>query len=90
VEEVGCRVVGHRREAGPPRHDGADAVARGEPLPTEDEHLVVLEAVRRVQLGASAVLLLHDEALVGHQTATDGIEHRLAQLHEEQPMLDQF
>ena len=84
VEEVRRRVVRHRREAHRPRHDGADAVAGGEALALEDEHLVVAEPdARRDELGPRAGLVVLDVARVGDLAAARRIERRLAQLRLE-------
>ena len=84
LQEVRAGVVRHRREANGPRHARADAIARGEARPAEEERLVALEAIGIHELGdvAGAVVEL-DRAGIGHLTAAGRIERRLAQLREE-------
>ena len=79
-------VVRHRREAHRPRDGGLHAVAGGEAGALEQQRLVAVVAVRLAQLGARAVVLL-DPARVGHLAAAGRIERRLAQLREEEPVL---
>ncbi len=86
VQKVRPGVVRHRREAHRPRDGRLHAVARGEAGPLEQQRLVAVVAVRLAQLGARAVVLL-DPARVGHLAAAGGIERRLAQLREEEPVL---
>ena len=62
VQEVRRGVVRHRREAHRPRDDGLHAVAGGEALALEDEHLVVADADRLAQLRAGAGLVVLDPA----------------------------
>src|SRR5439155_14794099 len=76
VEEVGRRVVRHRRIADGPRHDGADAVAFPEAITLKDELLVVHEPQRVDEVGARAVCLL-DPAGVGDLAASLRIARRL-------------
>src|SRR5512132_2347425 len=83
VQQMRRGVVRHRREADRPRHARANAIARGETGPLEQQRLVVLEAVGLAQLRARAVLLL-DPTEVGDLAAARGIEGRLAQLGEQE------
>src|SRR5439155_710606 len=72
-----------------PRDDGAHAVALGEALTLEEERLVVVEPVRLAQLGAPARAVVRlDEARVGDLAAPGRVERRLAQLAEEEPVLE--
>ena len=63
VQEVGCRVVGHRRKAHLPRDDRANAVAGGEALALEEEHLVLAEAIRGDELGRAPSCSIHPWSL---------------------------
>ena len=88
VEEMRRRVVRHRREPHRPRDDRADAIAGGEALALEDEHLVVADPVRLAQRRRRARLLVDELAGVGHLAAAGGVERRLAQLREEEPLAE--
>ena len=89
VQQVRAGVICHRRKAHAPRHARAHAVAPGEAGPLEEQRLVLLEPVRVEQLGAGSVLLL-DPAAVRDLAAAGGIERRLAQLREEQPVAERL
>src|SRR5918993_291494 len=88
VKQMRRRVVGHRREADAPRHGGADAVSGGEPGALEDEHLVVPEPDRLAQLRLRLRLLVLQQALIRDLAATLRVERRLAQLGEEEVVVD--
>ena len=87
VEEMGRRVVRHRREADRPRNDCAHAIAGSEAVTLQDEDLIVpdqaLDADELRPL--RAVVLLHEPG-VPHLTATIRIERRFPQLRLEGPV----
>ena len=89
VQQMRPRVVRHRREADAPRHDRAHAVARGESGAAQEQRLVVAEAVRLDELGARPGPVVElDVALVRHLAAAGRVERRLAELREEEPVLE--
>jgi len=88
VQEVGRRVVRHRRETDGPRHDRSYTRAKSEPLTPERQHLVVLESRRPEELGACARFLVLDIARIGHLTATLRIEGRGFELRLERPIAE--
>src|SRR5688572_27584268 len=83
VQEVGARMVRHRRVADRPRHDRANARALAEPFPSEGENLVVPDPGRADQVGAHARLVVLDEASVGDLSPTLRVERRLLELRVE-------
>ncbi len=90
VQQVRRRVVRHRREADVPRNGRLDPVAGGESCTLEEERLVVAEAERGDELrptGHAARLRL-DRAQIRHLAAALGIEGRLAELDEEEAVLE--
>ena len=87
VQEVGSRVIGHRREADTPRDDCLDPVAGLEALPLEEQRLVVLDPVGGEQRRPRAVVL-PELAGVGDLAATLRVEGRLAQLRQEQTIAE--
>ena len=86
LEQVRRGVVRDRREAGLPRDNGADAVAGCEPRPFEDERLVIAEAMRGAERRNGARVLVHELPRVRHLAASVGVERRLAQLRQKQPV----
>src|SRR5205085_5425597 len=91
MEKMRCRVVRHRREAHAPRHDGADAIAFRKTVAVEQEDLIVPEAVRVTKLGARPRIAVElDPARIRDLAAARRVERRLAQLREEQPVLQRL
>ena len=87
VQEVRRGVVRHRREADGPGDNSSNPVAFGKRVTLEEQHLILLEPVGLSQLGADAgVVVTLDPAGVGDLAAARGIERRLPQLGEEEPV----
>src|SRR5262249_20072561 len=74
-----------------PRDDSSNAIALRETLALEEQHLIVLEAVRVAQLGTRRRIAVElDPACVRHLAASGRVERRLAHLREEEPVLELF
>ena len=88
VQQVRRRVVRHRRKAHAPGNDGPHAVALGEAVPLDQQHLIVLEPICIAQVGTRRRIAVElDPPRVGDLTAARRIERRLAELSEVQPFL---
>src|SRR5207244_8481612 len=89
MQQMRRSVVRHRRETNCPRHDRAHAVTLGELAALQEEHLILLEAIRVAQLRARGRIAVElDPPGVGDLPATGGIERRLAELCEEETVLE--